>query len=271
MSAFVSLLDQVVLRHEESGAKHFSTVVEDTWLQGRTAFGGLTAALIVQAMLDVVPDDRRLQTLAVSFVGPVPAGEHQIVVQVLREGGSVSHVEGKIICDGEVAASVLAAFGKSRESNLQVALSPLPDDVRPASELKAIPYIEGLMPKFTQHYEMCFHQGNPPFSGGDTPDYNMWLRFKESGVADIPALIALADVPPLPGFNMVKPGAVGSSLTWFLEFPREAPAASKDDWWFLDYKTQSAAGGYFHNYATVWAPDQQAIMYSRQTAMVFQK
>ena len=98
----------------------YTVDIEETWLQGRTAFGGLSAALIVKAMLNQLPSDRRLRSLAVMFVGPVSAGEHRIVLRELRAGGSVTHIQGEIICNGEVGATVSAAFGKDRLHQHQV-------------------------------------------------------------------------------------------------------------------------------------------------------
>ena len=100
---------------------------------------------------------------------------------------------------------------------------------------------------------------------------DLWLRFKEAGKLDLAALIAIADVPPMPGLNMIKHPGVGSSLSWYLEFPSQVPSADMSDWNFYDYRSQSAGNGYFHNYATIWDASGKAIMFSRQVATVFEK
>lgn len=267
MNAFQQLLDSVRPIHGETS---FSAEIGESWLQGRTAFGGLTSALVVQAMQQVVPGDRRLRSLYVSFVGPAPVGRHRIQLRPLREGGSVTHIQGDMICDGDIAASITATFGRDRPSQVKVDGPPMPD-VAPADNFESIPFIEGLTPVFTRHYEMRFAYGHPPLSGADTADFGMWLRFRESREADLAALIAIADVPPMPGFNMIEPPGVGSSLTWYLEFPTALPSADAGDWWYYDYRCQAGGNGYFHNYATVWSPTGEAVMFSRQVAAIFEK
>lgn len=267
MQSFSTLMSSV----QSTGLENeYRASIDESWLQGRTAFGGLSAALIVKAMLDFVPTDRRLRSLAVMFVGPVPAGDHRIVLRELRVGGSVTHIQGEIQCNGEVGATVSAAFGKDRQSAITVAAPDSPTVAEP--ELcDVFPFIEGLTPTFTQHFDMRMCTGSMPFSGANSADFSMWLRFKESAPIDLAALIAIADVPPMPGLNMIKPPGLGSSLSWYLEFPQALPNASMSDWWFYDYRTQAAGGGYFHNYATVWGAGGQALMFSRQVATVFEK
>ncbi|WP_269618237.1 acyl-CoA thioesterase [Zhongshania sp. BJYM1] len=267
MQNFEALLNSVQATGVEN---EYSASIEASWLQGRTAFGGLSAALIVKAMSKQVPADRRLRSLAVMFVGPVPVGEHRIVLRELRVGGSVTHIQGEILCGGEVGATVSAAFGKDRQSAIALPGPEMPTVPEP-EECEAFHFIEGLTPAFTKHYEMRMCTGSLPFSGADSADFSMWLRFKEPGSIDLSALVALGDVPPMPGLNMITPPGIGSSLSWYLEFPQALPTASMSDWWFYDYKTQAAGNGYFHNYATVWGPDGKAVMFSRQIATVFEK
>ncbi len=78
----------------------FSVVIGEDWLQGRTAFGGLSSAVIIEAMNRVVPQDRPLRTMAVSFIGPAPAGEHRIRLRPLREGGLLPICKANLFATG---------------------------------------------------------------------------------------------------------------------------------------------------------------------------
>ncbi|CAA0119356.1 acyl-CoA thioesterase [Zhongshania aliphaticivorans] len=267
MKNFQALLEGVKATDQ---VNEYSVHIDASWLQGRTAFGGLSAALIVKAMLQKIPADRHLRSVAVMFVGPVPAGDHRITLRELRVGGSVTHIQGEILCNGEVAATVSAAFGKDRQSAASLAGPAMPDVVAPES-VQALPFIEGLTPTFTQHFDMRICSGSLPFSQSESADFSLWLRFKEAGAADLAALIAIADVPPMPGLNMIKAPGIGSSLSWYLEFPETLSNADMSDWWFCDYQSQAAGNGYFHNHATIWGPDGKAVMFSRQVATVFEK
>ncbi|WP_373097562.1 acyl-CoA thioesterase [Zhongshania sp.] len=267
MSDFQALINSVVNNGE---ANQYRATVDESWLQGRTAFGGLSTALVVAAMNQEVAVDRRLRSLSVLFVGPVPAGDHLIHLRELRVGGSVSHMQGELTCSGEVALSVSAAYGKDRASDVVITGPVLPELNNPET-LAKLPYIEGLTPAFTQHFDMRIEYGSMPFSGANSADFGVWLRFPANRPIDIAALIALADAPPMPGLNTIKPPGIGSSLSWYLEFPTELPTADASDWWYCDYRCQAAGNGYFHNYATIWGPDGRVVMFSRQVATVFEK
>ncbi|CAA0088836.1 Uncharacterised protein [Zhongshania aliphaticivorans] len=268
MMDFKALLGSVTPSGRDN---EYTAQLDESWLQGRTAFGGLSAALIVKAMLFQVPADRRLRSLSVMFVGPVPAGEHRIVIRELRVGGSVTHIQGEILCNNEVGATVSAAFGKDRPSAVSLAGPTMPTGITPPDDCFVFPYIQGITPEFTRHFDMRLISGKLPFSQAESADFSMWLAFKESGEIDIPVLIALADVPPMPGLNMIKPPGMGSSLSWYLEFPSALPKADMSDWFFYDYRSDAAGVGYFHNYATMWAANGKPLIFSRQVATVFEK
>ncbi|MBB3047195.1 acyl-CoA thioesterase [Litorivivens lipolytica] len=248
----------------------FRASIDASWLQGRTAFGGLSTSLVFEAMRQQVEASRQLRTLSVSFVGPAPAGDHRVVTRVLREGGSVTHMQGELLCDGEVAVSVNAAFGKARQSSIQLAGPALPP-LKTADDSEPFPYIEGVTPEFTRHYDMRLEHGAMPFSGADSADFGMWLRFREAQPLTLSHLIALGDVPPMPGLNMIKPPGVGSSLSWYVELPSHIPDVSADNFVYYEYRCQAAGDGYYNNVATLWTEDGQPLMFGRQVATVFER
>ncbi len=266
MTDFATIINAITKEND-----YFNVDIPDTWLQGRTAFGGLSAACVVAAMQKYVDPTRLLRSMSVSFVAPVPAGQHQIQFRPLREGGSVSHLQGELLCDGQVATSVNAAFGKDLRSSLHKAGPSRPDNIRPPEECELTPYIPELTPTFTQNFDMRIHHGALPMTGADDADYGVWLRFREPTPITLSSLIALADMPPLPGMNRVTPPSAGSSLTWYLEFPEEATHTDPTGWWYFDYRCQASGNGYFNNYGTIWSPDGRPAMFTRQVAMVFEK
>lgn len=269
MSLFSKLLHTVQATDQPG---RYTVEIDDTWVQGRTTFGGLTVCVVVHAIQKEVPNDRALRNLAVTFVGPVPVGKHEISIRTLREGGSVTHFQGEMTCNGEVAVSVAASFAKGRDSRLKVAGPALPDAPLPTA-LNRMP-LNAHAPSFLKHFDLRFVAGSPPFSNSDDPDCKLWLTFAEETPCTLAAIVALADVPPVPGMSMMKPPGAGSSLSWYLEFPSPnalSIGASKTPWLYYDYRAQSAADGYFHNYATVWNEEGTPVLYSRQVATLFEK
>ncbi|HCS28472.1 MAG TPA: acyl-CoA thioesterase II [Spongiibacteraceae bacterium] len=266
-SAFNALLDTV---QATPTAGEYSVAIDASWLQGRTAFGGLSTSLVFQAMLQQVESDRIPRTLSVSFVGPATAGQHRVVTRVLREGGSVTHMQGELLCNGEVAVAVNAAFGKARTSSIALPGPVLPSVKAPA-DCRALPYIEGITPEFTKHFDMRFAYGAPPFSAAESADFGMWVKFREPQPLGMSHLVALGDVPPMPGLNMIKPPGIGSSLSWYVEFPADIPTPKDDEFIYFDYRCQAAGAGYYNNIATLWTESGRPLMFGRQVATVFER
>lgn len=265
MQTFAEILDSLTAIDDD----HFTVSYDDSWLQGRTAFGGLSAGLVVAAMDRVTPSDRSLRALSVSFVGPAAPGKHTIRLRRLREGGSVSHIQGELVCDGEVATSVSAAFGSGRTSSYSQSAPTRPDCKKPEA-CERLPFIQGLTPDFTQHFDMRLTHGALPGAKAESADYGMWLRFVEPTPTSVASAVALADVPAMPGLNVVQAMKAGSSLSWYLEFPGDIQSTDMNDWWYYDYRCQSAADGYFNNVATIWDPSGRPLMFSRQVAVIFE-
>ena len=169
---------QTVTRHGD----HWQATVSEDWLQGRSAFGGLQAALALRAMRELVPADMPLRTLQVTFIAPVPAGDVTIRAQCLREGRSVIQVEASL-CDGEQVlcrpARRVSASARPSALNFQPVQAPIEIDA--AKELR---YVEGRMPAFTQHFRASWLRGDLPFSGGQQRDSVLQLSLRDHGQPD---------------------------------------------------------------------------------------
>ncbi|MEX2320189.1 MAG: acyl-CoA thioesterase domain-containing protein, partial [Saccharospirillum sp.] len=109
-------IDELLEQARQAGTENTMSV-PDSWGQGRTVYGGLSAGLAYQVMRASVSADRVLRSLSVSFVGPVatdaPLG---FQVEVLREGKNVTQVEARVVQDGQVGVAMLASFGQARTS-----------------------------------------------------------------------------------------------------------------------------------------------------------
>ena len=74
---------------EEKGA--FLAAISADWMQGRTTYGGLAAALSLEGTLRAHPSLPPLRSAQVSFIGPA-GGEVRVAPQLLRQGKSVAFV-----------------------------------------------------------------------------------------------------------------------------------------------------------------------------------
>lgn len=239
------------------------------WTQGRANYGGLVAALLYARMAGVLGAPRTLRSASVSFVGPVATGPATVTARILREGKSVVQMEAQLLQEGQVQAAMIASFGEPRDSALAVSAPPAPDMPRP-EQLPALPYLPGITPEFTQHFDFRWGHGGFPFSGADLPEMGGWMRLKDPREAfDYADLFLLIDAWPPAVLPLLKGPAPGSSLCWTLE-PIQVPAGkTAGSWWQYLAQTDFFHDGYGHCNARVWDDEGRLVAISRQTVVVF--
>lgn len=256
------------------------TTVAETWGQGRATFGGLVAALLYRRAAQVLGDSgedlalKPPRSLTFSLVAPLAPGEATVEVQVLRSGKSVIQAEARILQGGQVAAAMLASFGASRASEILIAPETAPEYAAPET-LPALPFIQGVTPDFTQHFEFRWAVGKIPFTTrSSTGDMGGWVRFRRPGaVFGVEHLLGLVDAwPPavLPMFS--KPAPI-STLTWTIEFPGGAVPAMRDmqggDAVRYLALTDFSGDGYAHIHSRTWRADGTLLAIGRQTVAIF--
>ena len=244
--------------------------IEADWLQGRSAFGGLQAAIALRAMRAIAPF-HPLRVLQTTFIAPVPEGTARVSARVLRSGKTTVHVEARIFDGESVAAVAIGIFGQSRPSEIrlmprQAALEagPPPIDLRAAG---------GGFPAFLEHFQMRWLRGAPPGSGLASPAAIVEVGLRDSAPATEAHVLALADATPPIALSMLKTRVPGSSLTWTLEMLREGGDAALAELplsgWRLDVELVAGGGGYTSQAETVWGPAGEPVALSRQCMVVF--
>jgi acyl-CoA thioesterase len=245
---------------------HWQANVGEDWLQGRSAFGGLQAALALRAMRELVPVEMPLRTLQVTFIAPVPAGGVTIRARCLREGRSVVQVEASL-CDGEtILCRLLGVFGSARPSALDFQPEQPPVEIAAAEELR---YIEGRMPAFTQHFRARWLRGDLPFSGGRQRDSILQLSLRDDGHPDETHVLAFADFIPPIALSMFTAPTPGSSLSWMIELLRDRYDDLGMDDWRIDARLIAARDGYTNQSVMLWGPRGEPVALSRQSMVVF--
>lgn len=253
-----------------ASASRNEVTIPASWAQGRATFGGLTGALACERMQSVVTPGRPMRAMQVSFVGPVEPGiPVALEVELLREGKSVSQVMLKMVQDGTTRLVALGSFGTGRESAVSVA--PLPAPEAPAPEdCEPTPFVEGMMPSFTQFIEARWCFGSRPFSGQKHRDMGGWMQFREApSKLDEAAIMALIDAwPPVPLSHLTS-FAPNSSLTWSVELMDPLPTVKPDDWLLYHASIDRASDGYGNVQAQIWNRQGELVAISRQTVAVF--
>lgn len=265
------------------GARSGDTAIIPTgWTQGRATFGGLAAALLYQPIERTLESttqgaiaDTPLRSLTISFVAPAEAGELKTRAQVLRAGRSAVQIQAHASQGEQVVTAALASFGKPRESAVAVATEPAPPFEAPDT-CEALPYIEGLVPEFTRHFDYRLAAGALPFTGSGDPRLGGWIRFRHtSGPVTTAHLLALIDAWPPAILSQLKTLAAASSLTWTVEMMpaahrvKSTTSADSGDWWQYLAEVEQAEEGYAAIRARLWDASGQLMALSRQTVTVF--
>lgn len=257
---FSALMDDL----DQRGDKLFLEITPD-WMQGRTTYGGLTAALCLEAALRAFPDLPPLRSAQIGFVGPA-GGDVRVTPSLLRRGKSVAFVGADLESGDGLAARAVFAFGAPRPSAFERRFTPVPQV--PAPEDCELYMPEGAGPPFARHYDVRLARGARPISGSAEHDHYIWVRHKDAAATDIVALVALADMPPPAMMPMFKEPAPISTVSWSLNFLNSA-SETRDGWWLLQSRAENASDGYSSQDMLAWNRDGEAVIAGRQSVAIF--
>jgi acyl-CoA thioesterase len=242
-----------------------ATVGED-WLQGRSAFGGLQAALALRAMRELVQADLPLRTLQTTFVAPVPPGPVTIHARILREGRSATQIEASLSGGEHTLCRLVGVFGSARASVLD--FQPVQPTVENAA-VRELRYVEGQMPSFMQHFRARWLSGDLPFTRGQSRDSVLQVSLRDEGAPDETHVLAFADFIPPIALGMFDRPTPGSSLTWMIELLRDRYDDLGLDDWRIDAQLIAARDGYTNQSLMLWGPHGEPVALSRQSMVVF--
>jgi acyl-CoA thioesterase len=244
----------------------YTITVGDDWLQGRTIYGGLAAALCAECALRSVPDLPPVRSAQFTFVGPA-TGRLKLQAMVLRRGKSTVFVSVTLSGDDGLATQAAMMFGAARPSilNFQHApapRTPAPDELRPIFPKRApLPFLD--------YFDGRHAGASRPFSNASDPTIQLWLKHRDPDVvANPPSLLALADVPPPGAFALLDRPVTISTATWFVDFVTEQ-FITENGWWLMQVATERAQGGYTSQAMTMWNTKGEPVMICRQNLAVF--
>jgi len=240
--------------------------ISDDWLQGRSVFGGLQAALALRAMRQHAPPSIPLRTLQVTFVAPVPAGTLRVQSRLLRRGGSATQVEARIVDGDATLLLAVGVFGVARESVVVVAPPAAPAPGDGDARLRWVP---GITPAFTQHFDARWRRGGLPFSGSTMREQQIEIALKDRGPCDESHVVAFADFIPPIALAMLDRVVAGSSMTWMLELLVDDVSTQPLAGWRVDAHLDAAAHGYTTQSLVLRAPDGTPVAIGAQSMVVF--
>lgn len=264
-----------LLASVEGEGETYSVTLPQDWLQGRTAYGGLSAALCYEAAKRAGEDLPPLRSAQFSFVGPA-AGRLTMTPTLLRRGKSAAYYGVDQVGEAGFATRAMLCFGAERQSAIDHADLPAPD-VPPVDQCGPLwqPTPEEIaaaanMPKsFTQHFEQRYAGGSRPRSDDKDPVMQLWLKHNDDMRGPTPArLIALADALPAASIILFPDRAPFSTMTWAIDMLTDKPQ-SASGWWLVESRAQVTRQGYSAQAMTMWNDAGEPIMAMRQSVAIF--
>jgi len=234
------------------------------WMQGRTAYGGLSAAFALAAARLKNPYVGPLRSAQISFVGPL-AGAVRARVEVLRQGKSAAFVGVDVFGEAGLGLRATFVFMRGRASHVDYALFPPPESIKPEDSTEAFKRTAG--PHFTSQFDYLHARA------ADTPaepsDFLRWVRLaeKSSAGAELELMVLGDALPPAAMGLMVEKGPV-SSMNWTINLLSDAPK-TRNGWWLLRSRADQTQHGCSSQSMGIWDADGRPVATAMQSVALF--
>jgi len=240
--------------------------ISENWKQGRTAYGGLSAALLLAHAQSTGSDLPPLRSALVNFTGPV-TGSPDLSSDILRQGRNVTTIASRADNDGQAVCTATFSFGAARDSHLHVDC-PAPDAPSPDACEPFIDQESSFIPAFTRNFDTRLIEGTRPMTGGTRGYLRCWSRHKDEASREgEAALLCLADILPPSTLPIMQQFGPVSSMTWICNFLR-APETD-EGWYQVEADLTAAMDGYCSQVMRVWNSRGETVVEGMQSIAVF--
>ena len=239
----------------------FRTTVPSNWLQGRTAYGGLSGAVSLHAAQRADVDLPPLRSALVAFVGPL-SGEIAVTAQILRRGRNAAFVQADITSDAGLGYRATYTFMAKRESAITLDARAASPDVPPEADAKL--YV-GPPDFFTGNFEFLDRKRVLPPAA-----WRRWVRLRaRDGLDTAVEVMAIADALPPAALKLLG-GKLAplSSLTWIVNLLTATPTPTAG-WWLLDAQADHAHAGGSSQTMRLWNASGELVAEGMQSVAIF--
>jgi|TARA_R100000501_G_scaffold1851_1_gene4900 acyl-CoA thioesterase len=240
----------------------FRTEIPPEWQQGRTAYGGFSAALAYEAARGAADDLPPLRSAQISFVGPL-SGTVEITAKLLRRGKNAAFIQADVVGEAGIGLTGTFVFMREMESTVHLAAdAPPPDHPRPAAA--EVP--QGVGPAFVGMFDMGVMETG---ADGRPADIVRWIRLKDRQHLDpMTELLAIGDALPPAALPLMTKVAPVSSLTWMFNALTPNPV-SADGWWLLRSTSDHIEHGNTSQDMSMWNADGTLVVRAMQSIALF--
>lgn len=238
------------------------------WSQGRTLYGGITAAFAYEAVRRTHEALPPLRSAQFTFVGPA-SGKLRFKSELLRRGRSTALIAAECVNDEGVVARAVFAFGATRESKVAHDLVPMPSVPKPDDCASFRKEGAAARPGFWNNFETRLASGGRLVDPtAERPEFAVWTRYLDVDGADpVTAMLALADCLPPAAMVVFPAPAPISTITWTVDIAHTPQ--SFDGWHLLWSKSEQAGEGYSLQNMAMWTEAGELIALGRQAIAIF--
>ncbi len=234
--------------------------VPDGWLQGRTAYGGLSAALALHAAMASDEDLPPLRSALVAFIGPL-SGAITIRATRLRRGRNAAFVQADVESEAGLGLRATFVFMGTVASAVDHRVGAAPAVALPGADDKVLRGHPAI--RFSENFELVERRD------AEAAEWLRWVRLKDrGGLHPMVELMAVADCLPPVALKLLGRPAPVSSMTWQLNLLGDAPV-TQDGWWLLQATSDYARAGNSSQRMGIWAADGTPVAEQMQSVAVF--
>ena len=237
--------------------------IPDDWLQGRTAYGGLSAAIALHCAMRSDIDLPPLRSAQVSFVGPL-AGPILVTAHRLRRGKNAAFIQADIESEAGLGLRCTFVFMRAIESEVNYQTTTAPDFPKPGPKDETFKGNHHVA--FTRNFEFLDRREGPSLKPAE------WLRWTRlnarDGVDPMVELMAIGDCLPPAALRLLGRNVPTSSLSWILNVLGPAPATD-DGWWLLRSNADYARAGSSSQVMGIWNARGEMVAEQMQSVALF--
>jgi hypothetical protein len=234
-----------------------SALIDDGWLQGRTSYGGLSAAIAHHAAMLQFTGLPPLRSAQIAFVGPL-SGRAKATPTLLRRGKNSAFVDCTLTSEDGIGVRALLLFMARRDSAITLDGPPAPDFPLSGTRIDAADMPQG----FLGNFEFAPWEAK----GGRV---RRWIRLKErDGLNPETELVCIADALPPAAMTLATRWGPISTTTWQLNLLTDAPRTD-DGWWLLEATTLFAGDGNSSQSMTIWNRNGSPVATATQSVALF--
>ncbi len=251
-----------------SGPQQYIADLPDNWKQGRTAFGGLTTALLAAAIQNDHPDLPPLRTAQINFIGPA-VDQLSVSHKLLRQGKNNVSFSAALNSPLGAGTHGLFTYGVTRTLAREMDYPSRDIPIQPDDAESFFPRDENA-PLFLHNLDRRLVSGPRFMEGTDNPDILMWARLTDPDSWDkgLMPLLVLADTPPAALTFFTQGVRALSSMNWNMNFLTDT-LETQDGWWLMRSATNYVRDGYSSQLIQIWNSEGRRVMDAMQMQAVF--